>query len=114
MIDIAKEMKKRVDHPVPYLVDLVGRLVEERDKAIDLAVEQSIRFAGEFDCINLAESEARKWVTKQIDDPMWKSIYAKVVLGHDRHRAKEIRALIEEEADNLLAEAEDAYADAEL
>ena len=31
-----------------------------------------------------------------------------------RHRAKEIKALIEEEADNLIAEAEDAYADAGL
>jgi hypothetical protein len=31
-----------------------------------------------------------------------------------RHRAKEIRELIEEEADNLIAEAEDAYADAGL
>lgn len=31
-----------------------------------------------------------------------------------RNRAKEIKALIEEEADNLIAEAEDAYADAGL
>jgi hypothetical protein len=31
-----------------------------------------------------------------------------------RYRAREIRKLIEEEADNLIAEAEDAYADAGL
>jgi hypothetical protein len=31
-----------------------------------------------------------------------------------RHRAKEIRSIIEEEAGNLIAEAEDAYADAGL
>ena len=34
MIDITKEMRKRVDHPVPYLVDLVGRLVKETIREI--------------------------------------------------------------------------------
>ena len=72
MIDITKEMRKRVDHPVPYLVDLVGRLVKERDKAIDLCVQQSIRFAAEFDSLDIAESQARRWVISTIDDPKWK------------------------------------------
>ena len=72
MIDITKEMRKRVDHPVPYLVDLVGRLVQERDKAIDLCVQQSIRFAAEFDSLDIAESQARRWVISTIDDPKWK------------------------------------------
>ena len=67
MIDIAKEMTKKVDHPVPYLVDLVGRLVKERDKAIDLAVQQSIRFAAEFDGLDIAESQARRWVLSMMD-----------------------------------------------
>ena len=72
MIDITKEMRKRVDHPVPYLVSLVGKLVEERDKAIDLCVQQSIRFAAEFDSLDIAESQARRWVISTIDDPKWK------------------------------------------
>jgi hypothetical protein len=67
MIDIKKEMTKKVDHPVPYLVDLVGRLVAERDKLFDIAVYQSIRYAGEFDEIDLAEERAREWVLKQMD-----------------------------------------------
>ena len=72
MIDIIKEMRKKVDHPVPYLVSLVGKLVEERDKAIDLCVQQSIRFAAEFDSLDIAESQARRWVISTIDDPKWK------------------------------------------
>lgn len=72
MIDIKKEMTTKVDHPVPYLVDLVGRLVVERDKAVDLAVQQSIRFAAEFDGLTIAESQARRWVVSTIDDPKWK------------------------------------------
>ena len=71
MIDIKKEMRTKVDHPIPYLVDLIGRLVIERDKAVDLAVQQSIRFAGEFDGLDIAESQARKWVVTTIDDPKW-------------------------------------------
>jgi hypothetical protein len=67
MIDIKNEMAKKVDHPVPYLVDLVGRLVKERDFLLDLCVQQSIRFAGEFDCINLGEGQAKRWVIEQLD-----------------------------------------------
>lgn len=40
MIDIKKEMEKRVDHPVPYLVDLVGRLVKERDAYRECAINR--------------------------------------------------------------------------
>lgn len=51
---------------------LVRQVAAERDRAVDLAVQQSIRYAAEFDGLDIAESQARRWVVSTIDDPEWK------------------------------------------
>jgi len=65
MIDIKKEMTIKVDHPVPYLVDLVGRLVKERDKAISVCVDIYFKFE-EKQGGELSKSDIREWVEGQI------------------------------------------------
>jgi hypothetical protein len=65
MIDIKKEMEKTVDHPIPYLIDLIGRLVKERDKALDLCVKTLYSFE-EKEGGEISKSEFREWVEGQI------------------------------------------------
>lgn len=65
MIDIKKEMEKTVDHPIPYLIDLIGRLVKERDKAITLFVEEMYRLE-EKEGGEISKPEFREWVEGQI------------------------------------------------
>lgn len=66
MIDIKKEMTIKVDHPVPYLVDLVGKLVKERDKAVALCVGLRADLNSEYGRSGNC-SEAWEWVVEQID-----------------------------------------------
>ena len=67
MIDIKNEMAERVDHPAPYLVDLVGRLVKERDFLVDLFVSVLNQVEAK-EGGDQTSADLRKWVINQMEN----------------------------------------------
>jgi hypothetical protein len=67
VIELKNEHAKRVDHPIPYLVDLVGRLIAERDQAIALCIfilnQIEAKEGGDQ-----TEADIKKWVIDQIGE----------------------------------------------